>query len=372
MIYDTLCNNKVSKLGMGIMRHDPHNPQLTQKIIDTAMSNGVNYFESCYFYLDGQCEKILAYALSKYPRNSYYLCGKMPVHGTLENRNNSPEKIFEEQLKNNNTNYFDYYLIQAVDKRAIQIIKDTNLIEFLNQKRKQGIIKNLGFSFHDLPEVLEEFIKMNHWDLAQLQLNYYDWYLSTGKENYYICKKYNLPIVVMGALKGGTLTQGLPSEALKVLKNANPKLIPSEYAYKFITTLSNVKIILNGSPSLDETMNNIGFFSNTNNFGLYPKELSAMKEAIEIYKNKNFINCTGCGYCLPGCPQKIKIKDIFELYNNILKDKDDKESLVNYVDIWKSKYSSFSCTECKKCEKKCPQHLNISKILKDRVFQLRM
>lgn len=371
MVYEDLCKNRVSKLGLGIMRYNPLDSQHRQNIIDVAIANGVNYFESCYFYLNGKCEEILAKALSKYPRESYFLCDKMPIHGTLES-DITPEEIFNEQLKNNNTDYFDYYLIQAVDKRAIQIIKDKKVIEFLNEKRKQGIIRNLGFSFHDIPEVLEEFIGLNNWDVVQLQLNYYDWYLSTGKDNYNICKKHNLPIIAMGGLKGGTLTNGLPREAMWALRNANYNISVADYGYKFLTTLGNVKVVLNGAFALNETMSNIKFFSNAENFGLNLRELSAIKKAIEIYRDKNFISCTGCGYCLSECPMNIDIKTIFELYNKILKDKDDKESLDKYVTIWKSKTSSFSCIRCGKCERKCPQHLPIRNILSDRIFQMRM
>ena len=242
MIYSNLCNNNVSKLGIGIMRHDPDNFNKTQQIIDMAMSNGINYFESCYFYLNGKCEQILAKALSKYPRESYYLCGKMSVYGTLGINGNTPESIFEKQLKNNNTSYFDYYLIQAVDKRTIEIIKETNLIPFLQNKKEEGIIHNLGFSFHDTPDVLEEFINMGQWDCVQLQLNYYDWYFSTGKQNYEIVQKYNLPIIVMGGLKGGTLGNHMPKAAFNYTKEN-----PINYAYKFLNTLSNVKVILSGA-----------------------------------------------------------------------------------------------------------------------------
>lgn len=359
MIYNNLNNNSVSMMGIGLMRHNPNDFEKTQQIIDTAMSQGVNYFESCYFYLNNQCEQILAKALSKYNREDYYLCGKMPVHNILEKY--TPEEIFKQQLKNNNTNYFDYYLIQAVDKKGIKIIQNSNLIPFLNEQKGKGRIKHLGFSFHDLPQVLEQFIKINDWDLVQLQLNYYDWYFSTGQENYQIVKDYKLPIVVMGGLKGGLLGDKMPIEC-----NANS----IELAYKFLSVLSNVKVILSGAETLEQTQLNINFFKDKTKCILKKWELAIITDIINKLRKCSLISCTGCGYCMRDCPVNIPVKDIFSLYNKIILN--SKENLKEYVDIQKSKFSSFSCLGCGNCEKLCPQHLPIRKLFNENIFQLRM
>ena len=367
--YNELCGNLVSKMGMGFMRYNSNNYKEIENAIDYSIKNGVNYFESCYFYLDNKCESLLSKALSKYPRSTYYLCGKMPVHGVLES-GKTPEMIFDEQLNNCQTSYFDYYLIQAVDKRVFEIIEKHDLINFLNKKREQGFIKNLGFSFHDTPDVLEEFIQKNNWDLIQLQLNYFDWYISTGKQNYEICKKYNIPIVVMGGLKGGTITDRLPKKAKDILCVDNIK--PYEYAYKFLTTLSGVKVILNGSSRFDELKYNIDFFSNQENFILKKNQLDKILKTVDIIRKSSIIDCHNCGYCMPKCPKNIDVKDIFTLYNKIMIDKDDKDSLFEYVKIQKGRYSSFNCIKCGNCEKICPQHLKIRDIFNNKIFQLRM
>lgn len=369
MIYNTINDLTPSIMGIGIMRHDANDFNTTQNIIDLCMKNGINYFESCYFYLNNNCEKILAKALKKYPRDSYILCGKMPVHGVLERK--SIEDVFSEQLKNCNTNYFDVYLLQALDRNCFDILKKQNAIEFLNKKREQGIIKNFGFSFHDTPEILEKYISMNNWDCIQLQLNYYDWYISMGKELYSICSKYNLPIIVMGGVKGGTICENLPEEAKKILKNLNPNIPIVYWAYKFLTTLSNVKIILSGANNIEQIQQNIDFFNDKNNFGLCKYEIEYIKKVIELYKEQNYIGCTSCGYCMSECPQRINIKDVFNLYNNILKNKDDKNSRDLYLKILKSDNSPLDCRGCGKCSKKCPQHLDISSFMHKQIFALR-
>src|SRR5699024_4308973 len=182
MIYSQIKNINPSKLGLGIMRHDEKDFNNTKSIIDFAFHSGVNYFESCYFYLNNKCESILAKALADYDRNSYYLCGKMPIHGILENH--TPREILFEQIVNCNSKYFDIYLLQALDRNAFNLIEKHNLIKFVDDMKKMGYAKLVGFSFHDTPEVLEKYLNMYDWDVVQLQLNYYDWYIGYGKELY--------------------------------------------------------------------------------------------------------------------------------------------------------------------------------------------
>lgn len=369
MVKNELCGEQVSKMGIGIMRHDIDNFQLTQEIIDISMSHGINYFESCYFYLNNQCEKILSKALSKYNRSDYVLCGKMPVHGTLERE--TPEQVFEKQLKNCDTDYFDFYLLQALDRNSFDILEKTKAIDFLIEKKKQGIIKHLGFSFHDTPDVFKRYISLYKWDCVQLQLNYYDWYIGVAKQLYEICEQNNLPIIVMGGVKGGTLSDKLPEEAKRLLRRLNPNVPVVDYAYKFLTTLPQVKIVLSGANTISQIKENISFFSDKDKFGLYKHEIPYLKEVISIYKSKNLIDCTECGYCTNECPNNIKIKELFSLYNIILKDK-SQEAFERYMDIQKSDYSSFKCVQCRKCERKCPQHLKITEIFHTKIFQLRL
>lgn len=369
MIYNSIGDLKPSIMGVGIMRHDINNFNNTQKIIDIAMNNGINYFESCYFYLNNQCEKILSKALSKYPRDSYILCGKIPIHGTLEQE--TPEEVFNKQLKNCNTDYFDIYLLQALDRNCFNLLQKTKVIEFLNKKREEGVIKNLGFSFHDNPEILEKYILLNKWDCIQLQLNYYDWYISMGKELYNICTKYNLPIIVMGGVKGGTICDNLPTKAKALLKNVNPNIPIVYWAYKFLTTLKNVKVVLSGANSIQQIQQNIDFFKEDSNFGLYKHEIPYIKKAIELYKAQNYIECTECGYCMQECPLSIDIKNTFSLYNKILKNENDSDSLEPYLKILKSDNSPLNCIGCKKCIKKCPQHLDIPSYMHNQIFALR-
>lgn len=368
MVYSTIKSEKFPKLGLGLMRHNPNNFSSIKTNVEYALSNGLNYFETAYFYLEYKSEKYLGNILSNYPRNEYKLCAKLPVMGILPQRN-SPYFIFKDQLENFKVNYFDIYLLQALDSRAFPFIEKYKLLEFINDIKNNGKAKLVGFSFHDTPEILERYLNMYDWDVVQLQLNYYDWYIGYGKELYNLCKKYNKPVIVMGPAKGGTLTEKLPQEAKYYLHIYDDTISSMDWCFKFLTTLDNVKIVLTGANNIPMIKQNIEFFSNEENFGLNIDDIDVLKHVIELYKKYNFIQCTGCGYCLEYCPKHLPINKIFSDYNQALKDK----SKINIAyDNFKSDLSSFNCIGCGNCVRHCPQHLDIPSLMHNQLFQMRL
>lgn len=361
MKYNNLKDLKCSYLGLGYMRYYNNSQEEINQMVDFAIANGINYFESCYFYLNNQCEKVVANSLKRYKREDYILCAKMPVQGILEQK--SPEQIFNEQLNNLQTNYFDIYLLQALDRNCLKILLDTKVIQFLIQKKREGKIKKLGFSFHDTADVFEKYLKLYDWDCCQLQINYYDWFLGEAKKIYELSENYNIPVIVMGPTKGGTLINNLPQSAKKILKCS-----PVETCFNFLYNLKNVKVILTGADTLSQLEENINII---NNIDINYIE-SDYYQIIEHYKSFNYLKCSNCKYCEPHCPVKIPLGEIFTLYNNILKNSNDEKSLNLYRKIQKSKHSNFYCLNCGTCEKFCPQHLPIRKILNENIFSLRL
>lgn len=359
MKYNNINELTCSYLGLGYMRYGNNSQEYIDNMVDLAFQNGINYFESCYFYLNNQCERIVAKSLEKYNREDYILCAKMPIHGVLEYK--TPQEVFLEQQKNLNTDYFDIYLLQALDRNALKILLETKTIQFLVEQKKKGKIKNLGFSFHDTPDFFEKYLKLYDWDCCQLQINYYDWYLGEAKKLYELSEQYNVPVIVMGPTKGGTLINNLPPEALNKLIHS-----PVETCFDFLYNLKNVKVILTGADKIEQLKQNINYI---NNISVSP--FDKYKDIINIYKSQNYISCTNCKYCEPHCPVHIPLGTIFKLYNNIIKN-DDKTSLDEYRKIQKSKNSNFYCLGCGTCEKFCPQHLTIRKILDERIFPLRL
>lgn len=340
------------------MRHNPKDFITTQKIIDTAFENKITYIETCNFYLNSKCEEIAARALEKYPRESYHLCAKLPAKGTLEYFKDA-SIIFEQQLKTLNTDYFDTYLLQALDKSCFQILLETGTIQYLLKQKAAGRIKRFGFSFHDTAPVLEQYLKLGCFDVVQIQLNYYDWYLSVGKDNYEMCRKYDIPIIVMGPTKGGTLINNLPLEARSVFSDY--KAAPLD----FFKRLDGIETILTGANTTEMLLENINYMKQPITY-----KDSQFEEAINIYKKQNFIQCTGCGYC-NDCPVHINIKKYFYNYNQILLDK-NYSGFEDYMAFFKESDPLQKCINCGRCEHMCPQHLPIRELFYKNIFQMRL
>lgn len=358
--------NLQSYLGLGIMRHGV-DQEHTNQLLAFALKNNINYFEACDFYLNKKCEERLSESLKNIPRNQYYLCDKLPLTNFFE-RGNELNTFFQNQLKKCNTSYFDVYLIQAVDRSNYQLLKSKGVIDFFNQKKKEGLIHNFGFSFHDKADILKEILEFNNWDVVQLQLNYYDWYLGDAKKLYLLVKSYDLPIITMGPTKGGLLIRDLPQNSKQRLAQYN--INPAHLCYKFLTTLSNVKIILSGAETIEMLQDNLNYFK-SQDYGLTKFEKEQILLNLEDYRNNSLIQCTNCKYCITNCPKNIPINEIFYNYNHFMKNPNEKNKEWLY-NTFKSEYSIFKCQHCGVCEKICPQKLPIQQLFNKKIFPLRL
>lgn len=355
------------KVGQGIMRFDNIYSKEAilkyQKIIDYMMEQGCNYFEAATFYLNHHCEDLLRHLLRKYPRESYYLADKMDPREFLDKPDNTSYKdfflhFFFNQLNKLKTDYFDFYLFQALDRNCIQYLTNKEIFSIINILKEKKKINYIGFSFHDAPEYLEYFLDLYDWDFIQIQLNYYNYYNGISKQLYEIAEKRNIPIFVMGSTQGGMLSN-LP-ESIN-LDNTGFHT-STEIAINFLKKLKNVHLVLNGTNTLEETKQNISFWN---------KEIIPFNE-IEIVKkinDFNFIDCTGCGYCIQKCPKGVDIKELFYLYNNITKGQEHLKK--NYLNLYISDKGPSNCIHCGKCEIRCPQHLDIRNKLDFLVMKFR-
>ena len=215
------------------------------------MSHGINYYEVASFYLDFHCEEIAAKALKKYPRDSYKLCNKFDILNAREACHKGIiepflQNLFDSQLKNCQTDYFDYYLIQAMDRNVIKYLKDYPIYDFFKKKKEEGLIKNFGFSFHDDHTTLKYFLDNYEWDCCQIHLNYYTWYLGEGKLLYNELKSRNMPMFIMGPLHGGRLINGHPQQ----IRDFFPMNYLIHLGMHFLQTLSGVDMILTGANEL--------------------------------------------------------------------------------------------------------------------------
>lgn len=351
----------VPMLGYGMMRMPRLNGEIdydtVKKQIAIAMASGVNYFDTAYFYHGGKSENCAGDLLSAYPRSSYMLADKMPV-----SRLRKPadvERIWNEQLKKCKVDYFDFYLLHALNAASWKKAKSLKVYEFLKKKKDEGKIKYLGFSFHDSPQVLQEIASAYPWDFAQIQLNYLDWTLYRSKEQYEILTKLGIPVVVMEPLRGGALAT-LNAEARKVFQNADPKSSVASWAFRYVGSLPNVLCVLSGMTMTEHLNDNIKTFTDFK--PLSADERRVIDTALTAYQKTGIVPCTSCRYCLP-CPVGVNIPKNFNLYNS-MKITGNPRRFTSAYKAMPAKQQAKSCVSCGLCKKKCPQQIDIPAMLK--------
>ena len=363
-------NLDISAIGFGLMRlpqkFGEPDVAATQAMVDYAMEHGINYYDTAWFYHGGKSELTAGKVLKKYPRNSFYLADKLPL-SRLDGKD-SVLKFFNEQLKKCQLDYFDFYLAHNINKSEWQTLKECNVYEQLLQKKKEGKIKYLGFSIHDTPELLEEVISTYKWDFVQLPINLIDWektdstgwYGVNAKKQYEIATKAGLPVVVMNPLKGGQLST-LNPKAVELLKKENPDASPSSWSLRYVASLENVFCVLSGMTEMEHMIDNVNTFINFK--PLTEKEQRVLANAIAVYKSSGAITCTYCQYCV-GCPVGIDIPKNFNIYNQYKAD-NKKETFISAYESIKAENRADKCINCGVCKPKCPQNLDIPKLLKE-------
>ena len=351
----------MKKLGFGCMRLPEKNGKIDYeefcKMIDIFIERGFSYFDTAYVYHSGQSEIALRECLVKrYPREKFKIADKMPPWSLKKPED--VENTFNEQLQKCGVDYFDYYLMHNMNKDTYPTIKALGGFEFGRKMKEEGKIKNLGFSFHDTPEFLDMVIRENPGlDFVQIQLNFIDMDNPQvqSRKCYEVLEKYNMPAIIMEPIKGGALCN-IPQEAQDVYKKLG-SLSPASYAIRFAADFPLVFMVLSGMSNLEQVLDNTEYMSEFT--GLSETEKDAIVKVGEILKNYRTIQCTECGYCLDGCPKKILIPKLFDVYNK-LKAFGNYDDLKNdYVKYTQNSGKASDCIKCGLCENHCPQHIKI-------------
>lgn len=361
------------KLGFGLMRlplTDANDKgsidiEALKEMMDTFMEQGFTYFDTAWMYCAFKSENAVKEALTdRYPRDRYTLTTKL--HASYLKTKEDRDRIFEEQRQKTGVDYFDYYLIHAIDQELYSIYNEMDCFNWLIEKKKQGLVKHIGFSYHDSAEFLDQVLTEHpEMEFVQLQMNYLDWESAEvqSRKCYEVAIKHGKPVIVMEPVKGGTLAD-VPAEVRESFAAYHPDLSVPSWAIRFVASLDNVAMVLSGMSNMEQLMDNISYMKEF--VPMNAEETELVHKAAEMIKDSIAIPCTGCSYCIEGCPMQIAIPDLFRVYNKSKRGEiTDVEANEEYRQLTESGGKARECLACGQCQVACPQHLEIINYLKD-------
>lgn len=367
MIYKNFQDLKLSALGFGAMRlpvvegEDARiDAAATEEMVAYAMEHGINYYDTAWGYHNGNSETVIGEALSKYPRESFYLATKFPGYDL----SNMPKvkEIFEKQLEKCGVEYFDFYLFHNVCEMNIDAYLDEQygIYEYLMEQKRNGRIRHLGFSAHGNIDVMKRFLDAYGKDMefCQIQLNYLDWSFQNAEAKAELLKSHNIPVWVMEPLRGGRLAK-LSEELSQKLKAARPEEEIPAWAFRFLQSLPGVTVTLSGMSNMEQLQANIRTFEEDK--PLSKEEMDTLMGVVEVMKN-NILPCTACRYCVSHCPKGLDIPRLLELYNEHSFTGGGFLAPMALGAMPQEKQPS-ACVGCRSCEKVCPQQIKISEAM---------
>lgn len=362
----------IKKLGFGLMRLPQKDGAIdieqVKIMVDKFLAAGFTYFDTAWAYL-GSEEAIHKALVERYPREKYQLATKNAAWINCKTKEEAINQ-FETSLKQTGAGYFDFYLLHNLGESRTQFFDEFDMWSFVQEKKQQGLIKHVGFSFHSTPEELEEILQKHpEMEFVQLQINYADWENPAVQSRacYEVARKYNKPVIIMEPVKGGMLATP-PSSVVDVFKKANLEKSVASWAIHFAADLEGIITVLSGMSNIEQIEDNI---ANMKDFKhLTEDERAVIKQAQAELNKIDLIPCTTCNYCAKVCPNNIGISGSFTAMNylTLYKNKDAALHQENWLVKGHGKKRADECIKCGKCEQICPQHIairdNLEKVTK--------
>ena len=367
MIYKDFNGLKLSSLGLGCMRLpviDGKDGQIdeeaTAKMVELAMVNGINYYDTAWMYHEYTSEVVMGKVLKKYPRDSFYLATKFP--GMNQEVRDNPASIFEKQLEKCQVDYFDFYLIHNLGDKNVEAYLDDNdkVMPYLLEQKAKGRIRHLGLSTHATTENLKRFLDKwgEYMEFCQIQLNYIDWNLQKASEKVTLLNERNIAIWVMEPLRGGKLATLSEANAAKLNSLRPDEGVPA-WGFRYLQSIPGVTMVLSGLSNEQQLMDNIQTFSS--NKPLNEAEMSTLMEIAE--EMSGGVPCTSCRYCTTVCPMGLDIPRLIQLYNEY--SFSGSQFIAFTVNDMHSEKRPSACLGCRACERMCPQNIKIAAVLAD-------
>ncbi len=386
---DNVTGREVSLLGYGCMRFPTYETdeldnrgrkikaidmKKSQEIIDYAIANGINHFDTAWNYHNEKSAVAIGQMLKKYPRESFTLANKMP--GWLITSPEKAQELFDEQLRRCDVEYFDYYLCHAISEKEgyDKPYEEFGGYDVLAKEKEKGRIKRLGFSFHGDKELFTYLLNKRPWDFVLLQINYIDWVDQEAEFFYNELVKRGIQCMVMEPLKGGALASLTP-DANEILLDYAPDKSVASWAFRYVGSLPNVLTVLSGMTQMEHLKDNLATFTDFQ--PLTDEERVVLDKAIAEYRRYKQIGCTACKYCMP-CKYGVDIPAIFEAYNKCVREsnipdmngprdgkfnKKRRAFLATYYNTVPEGSRAERCISCGECQTHCPQKLNVPELI---------
>ena len=355
---------QIKKLGFGLMRlprreDDTIDLEQVKQMVDLFLSKGFTYFDTAWAY-PGSEDAIRQALVERYPRESFQLATKNAAWINCKTREDAVAQ-FETSLKQTGAGYFDFYLLHNLGEMRTEFFDRFKMWDFVAEKKREGLIKHVGFSFHSTPEELDAILTAHpEAEFVQLQINYADWENPAIQSRgcYEVARKHGKPIVIMEPIKGGMLANP-PESVAKVFTDANPDASLASWAIRFAASLDGVITVLSGMSTLDQMKNNVSYMENFK--PLDDAERATVDEARKVLASIPIVPCTTCNYCAKVCPQNIGISGSFTAFNMFTLYRDKNSAAHQYrwlVELHGKEYAG-KCIKCGACVKVCPQHIKI-------------
>ncbi len=360
--------NPISLLGFGCMRFTKKGNSIdidkAEREVMEAIRGGVNYLDTAYIY-PGSEAAVGEILKRNHCREQISIATKLPQYYIKSK--NAIDKYFEEQLKRLQTDYIDYYLMHMLtDVTAWNKLKDLGIVEWIDKKKQEGSIRNLGFSYHGNTEMFLQILNAYDWDFCQIQYNYMDEHTQAGRAGLLAAAEKGVPVIIMEPLRGGKLVDLLPERAKKLIAEYPKKRTPAEWAFRWLWEQPEVTCVLSGMNSIDMVEENIRIASEVETGEFTEEDKKLIEQIRQEIQGTLRVSCTGCGYCMP-CPKGIDIPAAFRCYNHMYTEGkgSGRHEYLQTVCLQKDFTEPGSCIGCGKCEKICPQGLEIRKELKE-------
>ena len=346
------------------------------KMIRYAIDNGVNYIDTAYPYHGGESEVLVGKALKDGYREKVHLTTKLPMW--MVKKTEDFDEFLNQQIERLQTNP-DIYLFHGLNKKRLEKIKDLNLLEKIEQAKAKGLIKHIGFSFHDSYEVFKEIIDFYNWDCCQIQFNYLDIDYQAGTNGLEYAGSKNIAVIIMEPIRGGKLS--VPDDKLdskaeikEILEASKVKRKMADWALQFVWNHAEVSVVLSGMSTMRHVIENIESASNSGVNSLSDDELNTISSLRKAYDKYLVVPCTSCGYCLP-CPNDVSIPFILRLLNDAAYWGESGRQRITFfynymaktqeaIEERRSKGEEIDgaatlCIKCGECLDKCPQQIEI-------------